>query len=305
MNVDLVFEGGGVLGINYVGVLKALEEKGYVPYRCAGTSAGSFIAALVAAGYTSEELYDFITKTDFSTLIRKATIGRASFIGKSISLIRNKGVFQSEIIEQVCGMLLEKKGVTTFKNLMTMGRSRLKIVTADITSRKMLILPDDLGKYGLNPYEFSVAKAVRMSCSIPLFFTPVEILNGHHMSYVVDGGLLSNYPIWIFDVEGVPKWPTFGFKIKDKDSCTYDGKNGIVSFVKDVVAAPINQNQEDLIRNKDMVRTVIIDNDDNISSTDFKNMKKNAKKMYENGYKCSKSFLDSWDFDSYIEEFRK
>ncbi|PJI08961.1 MULTISPECIES: patatin-like phospholipase family protein [Clostridium] len=63
-----------------------------------------------------------------------------------------------------------------------------------------MILPDDLRKYNIDPMEFSIAKAVRMSCSIPLYFTPYILKNTSPYSFIVDGGLLSNFPIWIFDV---------------------------------------------------------------------------------------------------------
>ena len=47
-----------------------------------------------------------------------------------------------------------------------------------------------------------------MSMSIPFFFEPVV----HKKSYFVDGGILSNFPVWLFDSPGIPEWPTFGFK---------------------------------------------------------------------------------------------
>ncbi len=52
MKIDGVFEGGGVRGIAHVGAICALAEKGYEWERVAGTSAGSIIAALLAAGYS-------------------------------------------------------------------------------------------------------------------------------------------------------------------------------------------------------------------------------------------------------------
>src|SRR3954447_4633761 len=53
--VDLVLEGGGVKGIGLVGALSVLEERGWEPACVAGTSAGAITAALLAAGYSSEE----------------------------------------------------------------------------------------------------------------------------------------------------------------------------------------------------------------------------------------------------------
>ena len=55
--VDLVFEGGGVKGIGLVGAYSVLEERDYQPVNMAGSSAGAIVAALVAAGYSADELY--------------------------------------------------------------------------------------------------------------------------------------------------------------------------------------------------------------------------------------------------------
>ncbi|MDO7206006.1 patatin-like phospholipase family protein [Paraclostridium bifermentans] len=68
-----------------------------------------------------------------------------------------------------------------------------------VTRKKLLVLPDDLVDYGLDPMEFEISKAVRMSVSIPLYFYPVELKYDNKSCFVVDGGLLSNFPIWIFD----------------------------------------------------------------------------------------------------------
>ena len=56
MYIDGVFSGGGIKGYSLIGAYQVLEEKGYVMQRCAGTSAGSIIAAFILAGYTGEEM---------------------------------------------------------------------------------------------------------------------------------------------------------------------------------------------------------------------------------------------------------
>ena len=56
MIIDLVFSGGGVKAIAFIGVVEALEERGIKVRRVAGTSAGALVGALVAAGYTSGEI---------------------------------------------------------------------------------------------------------------------------------------------------------------------------------------------------------------------------------------------------------
>ena len=67
----------------------------------------------------------------------------------------------------------------------------------------MLVLPRDAQLLGYAPDELEVAYAVRMSMSIPIFFKPVRVENTqtNHEHVIVDGGMLSNFPVWVFDCE--------------------------------------------------------------------------------------------------------
>ncbi|MCM0647118.1 patatin-like phospholipase family protein [Clostridium swellfunianum] len=299
MKIDLVFEGGGVTGISYVGAFKALEESGYKACRCAGTSAGSVIAALIAAGYNSKELTEVLFNTDFGKFLKKTSIGKVPLVGLPLSLMFDKGLYDSKITENWIGELLAKKGKTKFKHVMEEGKSKLKIIAADITRRKMLVLPDDLTEYGINPFEFDISKAVRMSCAIPLFFTPYILDCRNKRSFIVDGGLLSSFPIWIFDISEIPKWPTFGIKIKNLSSSTAQGKTDIISYIKDIVTAPISQDEENFIRDKDYVRTVIIDYDGKLGATGFAEANNFIKDFYDNGYNSTTKLIKSWEFKKY------
>ena len=66
LNADLVLEGGGVKGIALVGAYSVIEELGYTVKRVAGTSAGSIVGALLAAGMTAEELVAQMRALDYS-----------------------------------------------------------------------------------------------------------------------------------------------------------------------------------------------------------------------------------------------
>ncbi|MBY6946558.1 patatin-like phospholipase family protein [Clostridium botulinum] len=68
---DAVFEGGGVKGVAFVGAIAKLEEEGYSIERCAGTSAGAIISALLAAGYTSSEVKEIMLNTDYNNFLDK------------------------------------------------------------------------------------------------------------------------------------------------------------------------------------------------------------------------------------------
>ncbi|NLW48390.1 MAG: patatin-like phospholipase family protein [Firmicutes bacterium] len=304
MKVDLVFEGGGILGLAFVGAYEALVKSGYQIARSAGTSAGSIISALIMAGYSYEELASVIRKTDFSVFQKKTRLSHFGLFGKALSVIYNKGIYDIGIVQEWLQGLLLRKGVRTFKDLMTGGISPLKIIAADITDRQLLILPDDASYYGIEPEDFSVSLAVAMSCSIPLFFTPVKIAHGRVTNYIVDGGLLSTFPIWIFDVEKTPRYPTFGFKIKDPKSNTAQGKAGIIPYLKDLITASINTEETTYLRDADLVRTIIIDFDNKNKSTDFKITRTRINYLYECGYQSTIAFLKQWNFFEYVKKYR-
>jgi NTE family protein len=91
---------------------------------------------------------------------------------------------------------------------------RLTVMASDITNSCEVRLPDDLAteRYGRLGIEFfPISAAVRMSISVPFFFTPYKLYN----SLIVDGAFASNLPIEIFDKENVDemRWPTMGINL--------------------------------------------------------------------------------------------
>ena len=307
MKIDAVFEGGGVKGIGLVGAVACLEDKGCIIENVAGTSAGAMIAALVAVGYTSKELREIIINIDYSKFLDEKFLYNfkpTEFISKGVSLIKNKGIYSGDAIEKFMRMLLIAKGKTKFKDVSKNGKSRLKIIASDITRGDMLILPDDIKKYGINPMEMDIAKAVRMSISIPLYFKPVKLKYKNKVSFIVDGGILSNYPIWIFDVDGIPKWPTIGMKlISNSSSFTSKGEDDFIHFVMDINKAMLNKNEEVYVTNKNWVRTIPIPTL-GVNTTDFDIDKKTSLKLFKAGYKSAERFLSKWDFNEYKKRYR-
>lgn len=304
MKADAIFEGGGVRGIGFVGAVKCLEDRGCEFQRLAGTSAGAVIAALLAVGYNGMEL-DIIAETDFSSFLDRDPIQAIPLLGKPLGLMLEKGLYRGDRIEEWIHGLLKKKGKTKFGDVMQEGGSRLKIIASDITKKEILILPDHLPKYGIDPMNFEIASAVRMSTAIPLFFTPVIIQYGKCESYIVDGGVLSNFPVWIFDAEGTPKWPTFGFRLVDssKDRCN-PGKTGLLDYAFNILGAMIDEDQSIYLRDKDSVRTISIPTP-GVSTTDFDISPMDAFRLYQSGYESCQRFLKQWDFQRYVRKHRK
>ncbi|HML37938.1 MAG TPA: patatin-like phospholipase family protein [Bacillota bacterium] len=303
MKADAIFEGGGVRGISFVGAVSCLEDRGYEFHRLAGTSAGAVMAALLAVGYTGKEL-SMLEDKNFSRLLDKTALQSVPLLGIPMSLLAEKGLYRGDQIEEWMGELLAAKGKTKFRDVILEGKSRLKIIASDITQRKIVILPDDLPQYGLDPMDFEIARAVRMSTAIPLFYKPVILKYKKCESYIVDGGILSNFPVWIFDSEGIPRWPTFGFRLVDSSasSCSI-GKKDLLSYIFDIFEAMTDDDQSVFMRDKDSVRTISIPTL-GIRATDFNLPPLDAFRLYRSGYESCSKFLKNWDFRSYLAKYR-
>src|SRR5699024_722290 len=107
-------------------------------------------------------------------------------------LYQNKGLYKGDKLEEWLEEKLALKGIETFAHI---KENDLKIVVSDISLGKLIVIPDDLNRvYGVVPEQFKVATAVRMSASFPYFFMPKKLYYSKTYSYIVDGGLLSNFP---------------------------------------------------------------------------------------------------------------
>ncbi|WP_243297247.1 patatin-like phospholipase family protein [Bacillus litorisediminis] len=211
MYIDGVFSGGGIKGFALVGAYEAIEERGLKFKRLAATSAGSIVAGLIAAGYSSKEVYSFVDELDVKKLLDERTLWLPIPFAKWLLLYWRMGLYRGQYLEKWLGEKLAAKGIRTFKDL---PPDSFRVIASDLTNGNMMVLPNDLEKYGIPWWSFSVAKAIRMSCSIPYFFEPVRLSTANGTVIVVDGGVLSNFPMWLFDKENVKKErPVLGIKL--------------------------------------------------------------------------------------------
>jgi NTE family protein len=196
MYIDAVFSGGGIKGFALIGAYEAIEQKGIQLKRVAGTSAGAIISALIVAGYKSSEIAQIVGAVKLSDFLdeRKALIPIP--FAKWLFLYKRLGLYRGDALEKWLQEILSARGISTFGDL---PPGSLRLVASDLTTGTLIVLPEDLRKYGINPDTFSVARAVRMSCSLPYFFEPVKLRPPTGCSLIVDGGVLSNFPIWLFD----------------------------------------------------------------------------------------------------------
>lgn len=302
MKANLVCKGGGVKGIALVGCVSYLENKGYEWNNLAGTSAGAIVASLLAVGYTSSEIKEMLYDIDYTKFRDNNKLLNILYLGELGRLIFRKGLHNGNYIESFLNEKFKAKGKLKFRDISKNGISRLKIIASDVTRRKLLILPDDLVDYGIDPLDFEIAKAVRMSTCIPLYYSPITLNYKGQDCYIVDGGLLSNFPIWIFDTNTLPQIPTFGLNLTDEVQLDKDKHVNVVSYLLDVIYTSLSTNEDVYYKEKDFVRIINIPTL-GVGATDFNVSNTVKDNLFQSGFLSADLFLKNWNFDRYVSKF--
>ncbi len=297
--INAVFEGGGVKGSALVGAAVRTEELGYCFENMAGTSAGAIVASLLAAGYTAKELQKIINSIDYTKFKDATMLSKIPVIGSGLSILFNKGIYAGDYFEKWLADLLAKKNVFTFKDLVIpeyakylQFRYKLQVVASDITNGRLLILPRDSVAYGIEPDDLPVAFAVRMSMSIPYFYKPVVERTKGRVSYIVDGAILSNFPVWLLDDGSEdPKVPTIGYKLVDPvEERTHDIRGPITLF-KALFETMMEAHDARYIEDADFERTVPIPTL-GVHTTDFSINQTMKDNLFTSGYESASKFFE-------------
>ncbi len=212
--VDLVMEGGGMLGVALVGYVYALEEVGIRFLDLAGTSAGSIAALLLAAlddkdKKKSEKLLRALTQQDLSQFMDGNRAARRfceclmarrfRFLGSLYTpfvvaaLHRYLGLHPGRAFESWVEGILEECGTNTTLKLRERmmappglrhrhGKTldgptldcRLSLIAAEVTTRMKVEFPKDADLFYEEPDEVNPARFVRASMSVPFFFHPMS-----------------------------------------------------------------------------------------------------------------------------------
>lgn len=313
LQADLVCEGGGVKGIGLVGAVHALTTAGYTFPRVAGTSSGAVVSCLLAglrkAGEPLSRLDDIAATLDYSKFKDSSLLGRVPLVGGALSLLTADGIYEGDYLETFVGGALKDLGVETFGDLrvddpLPAHAWSLVVTASDLSRRRLVRIPWDLDDYGIDPDEFSVAKAVRASAAIPYFFRPVRVSGATW----VDGGLLSDFPVGLFDrgSSEEPRWPTFGIKLSARPGIppATHPVHGPLAIGIAALDTLFSGQESAYIADDCTVRRTIFVPTDEVSSVDFDVDAARTKLLYDNGLEAAQSFLRGWDFDDYTAHCR-
>ncbi|HWL22941.1 MAG TPA: patatin-like phospholipase family protein [Ureibacillus sp.] len=291
MIIDGVFSGGGIKGFAYVGAMQVLEERNIQFKRVAGTSAGAILACFIAAGFNASEIEKLLDELDLKSLLDPPKIaGKLPFF-KWLNLYFRMGLYQGKALEKWFYKKLAEKDVYTFDDL---PRGSLKLVASDITNGRMVVLPDDLPSYGFHWKTFTVAKALRMSCGIPFFFEPVKLRDNKKEECIfVDGGVLSNFPLWIFD-NGNKERPLLGLKLSNprEESEPHTIKNGLHLF--EALFSTMKDAHDKRYISRKHEKNIIFIPVEEFSATNFHIDNQSKEALMGIGRKRTEKFLTTW-----------
>ncbi|HTX97867.1 MAG TPA: patatin-like phospholipase family protein [Mycobacterium sp.] len=304
---DLVCEGGGVRGIGMVGAVDALAQAGYRFPRVAGTSAGAVVASLVAAlqiaGEPLSRLAEIMRTIDYRKFMDRNLIGRVPLIGGGLSLLVSDGVYRGNYLEQLVAGLLRDLGVRTFGDLRTGEEPdqfawALVVTASDLSRRRLVRIPWDLNSYGIDPDGFPVARAVHASSAIPYVFEPVRVGGATW----VDGGLLSDFPVELFDSpDAEPRWPTFGIRLSARPGIPPTHPvHGPVSLGLAAIETLVSNQDNAYIDDPCTVRRTIFVPAEDVSPIDFDVTADQREALYQRGLQAGRHFLQTWNYADYL-----
>jgi NTE family protein len=184
---NIILSGGSIYGLAHVGFIKYLEDQKLLSSlnKIIGSSIGSIIASFIAFGFAPDDIWNFILKLDMQVL--------AKLNMDPAFILENLGLNNGEIIYNFLNVVFERK--TNIKDItfaqynewiISQGKSHHLIITGVCLNTGETVYFDHV-----RTPTMSVAKAVRISSSIPPLFTPVN-----HDGYLfVDGSIGDNFPI--------------------------------------------------------------------------------------------------------------
>ena len=266
----LIFGGGGIKGITYVGVIRALEEYKVLDNieTFVGSSVGVFLIAMYLIGYNSYNMEEFLIHFDLGKL-------------KSVNifnLLNNFGLDSGEKLEYVLKRLISAKGYDkniTLLELYNITYKKFIITSVCLNSLQICYLSHE------SYPDIPLYKALMMSMAIPICYSPIIYNN----EYYVDGGCMDNYPIGLFE-ETIDE--VLGFYLLNNNSIKNTFTN-IESYITRVLNALWEGGHYNCIRGYRKQTVCIIL--DNVGSFDFNIDNDKIKLIVKKGYSTTINYI--------------
>ena len=215
--ISLCLAGGGIKGVAHIGVLKAIEEKNIEIEYIGGTSSGSIVSSLYAAGFTAEEIYNIFKK--YCKKIRYADLKNIIKLIYGL-IIEQKiiidGLSSGKEIEKLINKECNKKGIYNISYI----RKPLVVPSVNMNTGDVICFTSCLKRSEFSDKikfinNIPIGKAVRASCSYPVVFSPAE----YEDMELIDGGIRENVPWKELELLGAKNIVNVVFETDKNDNC--------------------------------------------------------------------------------------
>jgi NTE family protein len=264
----LIVEGGGVKGIAHAGALCAMDINGTYEKitHVAGSSAGSQVAALVAAGFTASEIRETVLKMPVKKFFDKSW----GYVRNIYRLVTQHGYCSGDFMESYLDALIAKKAAkakATFSDLWLLTGKELRITGTCLEDGKLHWFDRHTAP------SMPVSKAVRISSCFPLAFVPV-VWEGKTF---VDGGVLRNLPLNAF-----PEVPGIALDLTaDEEAPSLSSFTGFIGRLIGIILAAATRPKD----NSEYITVVQVDTG-TVPTLDFNLSSQDKRKLYKAGYKA-------------------
>jgi NTE family protein len=264
---DIVLSGGGVKGITFIGAIKFLDEQNMLNniQSYTGSSFGALLSCMLIIGYNPMELEDFVIKFNFKNL---QNIEIENFL-------THYGIDNGNLLLIALRCMFIQRSIDidiTFKELYNNTYKKLTVTSVCVEERKVIYFNH------INTPNMKVLLALRMSISIPFFYTPVCYKDKHY----IDGGILDNFPLHLFSKKDNR---VLGIRINDRQQSI----DNIEDYTISIIQMLIGQIDKLKTFEKDHRVIEISTEDIHVIQFDLDNEKK--RKLIDIGYDICKNYL--------------
>lgn len=211
---------------------------------------------------------------------------RGNFLSNLIAFSHQNAFLDGELLEKWVAQLLANKGIHTFSDFrrgipdkVNPRGYKVRMTAVDANTGRVIVLPDDVAFYNMNPDQFEVAKAVRMSACVPFVFEPCVLMkkeNNHlKQHYIIDGGVLDNFPVWLLD--STQPGTIIGLKLEGKESKDI---TNVENMLKKLLSA---SHDTGVPKNSYNIDNIAHINTGNVSFLDFDISQEDIQFLYEQG----------------------
>lgn len=281
--IALALSGGGARGLSQIGVLKALDEAGIKADVIVGTSMGSIVGGLYAAGYSPEQLDSIAVETDWNDLLTLSNQSNRRDLFVDQKVTEDRAIFSlrlSGFAPILPTSFNDGQKLSNHLNVMALNAPLHSDESFDLLTIKFRAVCTDL--ITGNPVVLSkgsISGALRASSSVVFFLAPVKM----DTLLLVDGGLVANIPVDIARANGgnivVAVNTTSGLWNEEELTTPWIMADQMVSI-------PIKQDNYEQLQKADFIIQPAIGN---ILSTDFNKVDT----LIYIGYSTSKPYINS------------